>query len=449
MGERDRYGSCPNHNTEASQGVRRIDYEVQRLGGRTSVSHGSITCVRRHDDQVSLRRRIVELNRENGTLEHEDAYFTVLANDLLTALKTSVQSHLLNVADSLQYDDTIAPHHSDMGSSVAQAFVHHRPHTDGFLGFGSRKDSSRGLPDPQRPRAILTPSCSQMERHRPLPPTPHPMSRSMLEKLEIDLMRQNGMMRQSISLNRKLHYRVLLGLVSQIRQVASALRSVVEAANLVIEQANNDWRQHVADVMKEEQREAAEPERKYTGPELAGWFESEGWVCSTVDGLALRFRDSDISLASETAETVPGDEPGDFVRILATQATSRDSCSLNGALVSPVDPNSGKDKDVHSQTWPHVEPLRITHERHEPEPDSDTVYPGSNPRRRLTMLHYERQYYERLVNKARSQFLPTIRHHIRELQSVLHDYGVEEDRLRGLLQEQIRLRTPEDPAGCG
>jgi hypothetical protein len=201
--------------------------------------------------------------------------------------------------------------------------------------------------------------------------------------------------------------------------------------------------------MKEEQRKAAEPERKYSGPELAGWFESEGWVCSTVDGLALRFRDSDISLASGTASTVPVDEPSDCVRIPATKATTRDSCPLNGALVSPVDPNSGKDKDLHSQTWPYVKPLRITHERHELDPDSDTVYPGLNLRRRLTMLHYERQYYERLVNEARAQFLPTIRHHIGKLQSVLHDYGVEEDRLRDLLQEQIRLRTPEDPAGCG
>jgi hypothetical protein len=277
----------------------------------------------------------------------------------------------------------------------------------------------------------------------------------MLEKLEIDLIRQNGMMRQSISLNRKLYYRVLLGLVSQIRQLASALRSVVNEANIVIEQANKDWRQYVEDFMhekekeKEEEEEEAEPERKYTGPELADWFESEGRVCSITDRLGLRLRDSDINLNSETASMEPGHKLSDCVRSPATQSFGRDPDPLNRAPVDPVNSDMEKSKDMQSHTWPYVEPLRITHQRCEPVRDGDTVYSGSNVRRRLAMLHYERQYYEKLVNKAHVQFLPAIRHQIHELQCVLHDSGVEEDRLRGLLQEQIKLRTPEDPGGCG
>ncbi|OBS17047.1 hypothetical protein FPOA_12119 [Fusarium poae] len=280
------------------------------------------------------------------------------------------------------------------------------------------------------------------------------MTNSMLEKLEIDLIRQNGMMRQSISLNRKLYYRVLLGLVSQIRQLASALRSVIEEANLVIEQANKDWRQYVEGVMKEEEQEQeeqeeVEPGRRCTGPELIDWFESEGQVCSIVDGLGSRLRDSDISLSTKTAPTVPGDKPSDCIRSPAAQPLCRDPNPLNSAPMDPVDSDMGQDKDVQGHTWPYVEPLRITRQRCEPVRDGDTVYSGSNMRRRLAMLHYERRYYERLVNEAHVRFLPTIRHQIRELQCVLHDSGVEEDRLRDLLQEQIRLRTPEDPGGCG
>ncbi|KAM5526838.1 hypothetical protein FOXYSP1_20827 [Fusarium oxysporum f. sp. phaseoli] len=73
------------------------------------------------------------------------------------------------------------------------------------------------------------------------------------------------MMRQSIALNRKLVYRVLLRLVSQIRQLASALRSVVTEANLLIEQLNTDWRQYIEDVIKEE----TDPEIQGSGIDLA------------------------------------------------------------------------------------------------------------------------------------------------------------------------------------
>ncbi|KAM0293148.1 hypothetical protein ACHAPM_011683 [Fusarium culmorum] len=324
-----------------------------------------------------------------------------------------------------------------------------RPHADGFLGFKERMDANRGFSDAHGPHATSMSSWNQNASHRPLPPTPHPMTKSMLERLEIDLIRQNGMMRQSISLNRKLYYRVSLRLVSQIRQLASVLGSVVSEANLLIEQANNDWRQYAASVAKEEEQEEAEPERRCTGPELVDWFESEGRICSITGGLMFRLRDSDITLSSETASMVQSDKPSDCARRPATQFFIEYRNPLNSAPVDQVDSHKEKGKGMQGHTWPYVEPLQITRQQCEPVRDGDAAHSGPNVRRRFAMLHYERQYYEKLVKEVRARFLPTIRHQIREIHCVLHEFGVEEDRLRDLLQEQIRLRTPEDPGGCG
>ncbi|CAG2004020.1 unnamed protein product [Fusarium graminearum] len=349
MEDHVKYGSRPNHNTNASQDVRRVDYEVQRLGGRTSVSSTSITCVKRSDDQVSLRRRIIELNRENGTLQHENEYFTTLANDVLVSLKASIRSHISSVPDFLEEGSTTVPHISAMVGSRSQTPVHHRPHADGSLGFKERADLNRGFSD--------APS-----------------------------------------------------------------------------------------VAKEEEQEEAEPERRCTGPELVDWFESEGRICSITGGLMFRLRDSDITLSSETASMVQSDKPSDCARSPATQFFIEDRNPLNSAPMDQVDSHKEKGKGMQGHTWPYVEPLQITHQQYKPIGDGDSTHPTSNARRRLAMLHFERQYYERLVNEVRARFLPTIRHQIRELNCVLHEFGVEEDRLRDLLKEQIRVRTPEDPS---
>ncbi|EXA31081.1 hypothetical protein FOVG_17565 [Fusarium oxysporum f. sp. pisi HDV247] len=238
------------------------------------------------------------------------------------------------------------------------------------------------------------------------------MSKSMLEKLEINLIRQNGMMRQSIALNRKLVYRVLLRLVSQVRQLASALRSVVTEANLLIEQLNTDWRQYIEDVIKEE----TDPEIQGSGIDLACSLDAKYHPGNIDNRSESRLRDSDLSLSYESDR---------------------------------VESNPGKSKDDQGQSWPYVEPLRIAHQQSQPSLGCDTASSKAKLRQRLAILHYERMYYRRLANEAVVRFVPTIKHHVHEVQNLLHEYSAEENRLRGLLQQQINLRTTQHPNGDG
>ncbi|EXK77223.1 hypothetical protein FOQG_18064 [Fusarium oxysporum f. sp. raphani 54005] len=427
MKEHVRYGSCSNYKSEASQISRRIDHQVQQLGGRTSVSHSSITYVNRGDDQVSLRRRIVELNRENGSLHHEDKYFATLANDVLVSLKSSIQSCLSKIPDALLYDNTATLHSSELGSSISQGFRRQRPYTDPLLSLNQRKAHIHGLADAQDPQINLVSSWGQGARNRPLPPTPHPMSKSMLEKLKINLIRQNGMMRQSIALDRKLVYRVLLRLVSQIRQLASALRSVVTEANLLIEQLNTDWRQYIEDVIKEE----TDPEIQDSGIDLACSLDAKYHAGNIDNRSESRLRDSDLSLSYES----------DRVESVYS--------SLNILPMNQGRSSTGKSKDDQGQSWPYVEPLRIAHQQSQPSPGCDTTSSKAKLRQRLAMLHYERMYYRRLANEAVVRFVPTIKHHVHKIQNLLHEYSAEENRLRGLLQQQINLRTTEHSTGDG
>ena len=445
MKEHVRYGSCPNYNSEASQISRRVDHQVQQLGGRTSVSHSSITYVNRGDDQVSLRRRIVELNRENGSLHHEDKYFATLANDVLVSLKSSIQSCLSKIPDALLYDNTATLHSSELGSSISQEFRRQRPYTDPLLSLNQRKAHIHGLADAQDPQINLVSSWGQGARNRPLPPTPHPMSKSMLEKLEINLIRQNGMMRQSIALNRKLVYRVLLRLVSQIRQLASALRSVVTEANLLIEQLNTDWRQYIEDVIKVE----TDPEILGSGIDLAYSLDAKYHAGNIDNRSESRLRDSDLSSSYEPDSMEPDYRISDHIPRSATQAGGRDFNSLNSPSMNRGSLNMGKSKEDQGQSWPYVEPLRIAYPQPRPSPGCDTASSKAKLRQRLAMLHYERMYYRRLANEAVVRFVPTIKHHVHEVQNLLHEYSAEENRLRGLLQQQINLRTTQHPNSDG
>ncbi|SPJ83551.1 uncharacterized protein FTOL_10114 [Fusarium torulosum] len=428
MKEHIRYGSCPNYNSEAS------------------VSHSSITCVNRDDDQVSLRRRIVELNRENGSLQHEDNYFATLANNVLVSLRVSIQSYLSNIPDSLLYDNTTISHGSETGGSISQAFGRpQRPHIDTLLSLEQRKAQLRGFSDVQEPQVALMSSWCQGARNRPLPPTPHPMSKSALEMLEINLIRQNGMMRQSITLNRKLVYRVLLRLVSQVRQLASALRSVLTEANLLIEQLNTDWRQYIEEVIREE----TNPESQDSGSDLARSLDAEYHAGNIDNRSESRLRDSDLSLSYEPDSMEADYRTSDHIPRYATQAGGRDFVSLNSLPMNRGSSNTAKDKDDQGQSWPYVEPLRITHQQSHPSPDCDTVSSKAGLRQRLAMLYYERMYYRRLANEALVRFVPTIKHHVHEVKNLLHKSNAEENRLRDLLQQQIKLRTTQHSNGDG
>ncbi|KAK7571501.1 hypothetical protein V3481_018713 [Fusarium oxysporum f. sp. vasinfectum] len=382
MKEHVRYGSCPNYNSEASQISRRVDHQVQQLGGRTSVSHSSITYVNRGDDQVSLRRRIVELNRENGSLYHEDKYFATLANDVLVSLKSSIQSCLSKIPDALLYDNTAALHGSEMGSSISQAFRRQRPHTDPLLSLNQCKAQTGGFADAQD---------------------------------------------------------------RQIRQLASALRSVVTEANLLIEQLNTDWRQYIEDVIKVE----TDPEIQDSGIDLACSLDAKYHAGNIDNGSKSRLRDSDLSLSYEPDSMEPDYRISDHIPRSATQAGGRDSNSLNSPSMNRGSLNMGKSKEDQGQSWPYVEPLRIAYPQPRPSPGCDTASSKAKLRQRLAMLHYERMYYRRLANEAVVRFVPTIKHHVHEVRNLLHEYSAEENRLRGLLQQQINLRTTQHPNGDG
>lgn len=416
-----RYGSCPNYNSEVSQATRRIDHQVWKLGGKTSVSHSCITRRNRGDDRTSLRRRIIELNRENGSLQHEDKYFTTLANEVLVSLKVSIQSCLSKIPGSLLHDDLATRHVGEMGSSISEAFERQRPHTDPFMGLNKQKTQHRGFANALDPQVNLLSSWVQGARNRPLPPTPSPMSRSVLETLEIDLIRQNGMMRQSIALNRKLVYRVLLRLVSQMHQLASALRSIVTDVNLFIEQLNTDWRQYIEDVVKEE----TDPEAQDLDIVLTCSSDAR-YIAGTMDNRSdSRLRESDLSLTydSDKVESVYS--------------------SLGILPINQGRSNTRGSNDNQDQSWPYVEPLRIAHQQSQPFLGCGAVPSKAKLRQRLAMLHYERMYYRRLANEALVRFIPTIKHHVHENQNLLHDYSTEENRLRCLLHEQISIRTTQ------
>ncbi|KAH7184289.1 hypothetical protein BKA60DRAFT_644275 [Fusarium oxysporum] len=348
-------------------------------------------------------------------------------NEGTLSLKSSIQSCLSKIPDALLYDNTATLHGSEVGSSTSQAFRRQRPHTDPLSSLNQRNDHIHGLADAQDPQINLVSSWGQGARNRPLPPTPHPMSKSMLEKLEINLIRQNGMMRQSIALNRKLVYRVLLRLVSQIRQLASALQSVFTEANLLIEQLNTDWQQYIEDVIKVE----TDPETQDSVIDLACSLDAK-YDAGNIDNRSeSRLRDSDLSLSYES----------DRVESVYS--------SLNILPMNQGRSNTGKIKDDQGQSWPYVEPLRIAHQQSQPSPGCDTASSKAKLRQRLAMLHYERMYYRRLANEAVVRFVPTIKHHVHEVQNLLHEYSVEENRLRGLLQQQINLRTTQHPNGDG
>ncbi|KAI8401575.1 hypothetical protein FOFC_18444 [Fusarium oxysporum] len=382
MKEHVRYGSCPNYNSEVAQISRRVDHQVQQLGGRTSVSHSSITYVNRGDDQVSLRRRIVELNRENGSLHHEDKYFATLANDVLVSLKSSIQSCLSKIPDALLYDNTATLHGSEVGSSSSQAFRRKRPHTDPLSSLNQCKAHIHGLADAQDP---------------------------------------------------------------QIRQLASMLRSVVTEANLLIEQLNTDWRQYIEDVIKEK----TDPEIQDSGIDLACSLDAKYYAGNIDNRSESRLRDSDLSLSYEPDSMEPDYRISEHIPRSATQAGGRDSNSLNSLSMNRGSLNMGKSKEDQGQIWPYVEPLRITHQPCQPSPGCDTVSSKAKLRQRLAMLHYERMYYRRLANEALVRFVPTIKHHVHEVQNLLHEYSTEENRLRSLLQQQINLRTTEHSTGDG
>ncbi|KAH7184182.1 hypothetical protein DER44DRAFT_817022 [Fusarium oxysporum] len=364
-------------------------------------------------------------------------------NEGTLSLKSSIQSCLSKIPDALLYDNTAALHGSEIGSSISQAFRRQRPHTDPLLSLNQCKAQTGGFADAQDRQVNLVSSWGQSARNRPLPPTPHPMSKSMLEKLEINLIRQNGMMRQSIALNRKLVYRVLLRLVSQIRQFASALRSVVTEANLLIEQLNTDWRQYIEDVINDK----ADPEIQDSGIDLACSLDAKYHAGNIDNRSESRLRDSDLSLSYESDSMEPDYRISDHIPRSATQAGGRDFNSLNSPSMNRGSLNTGKSKDDQGQSWPYVEPLRITHQQCQPSPGCDTVSSKAKLRQRLAMLHYERMYYRRLANEALVRFVPTIKHHVYEVQNLLHEYSMEENRLRSLLQQQINLRTTEHSTG--
>ncbi|KNB04920.1 hypothetical protein FOXG_16105 [Fusarium oxysporum f. sp. lycopersici 4287] len=382
MKEHVRYGSCPNYNNEVAQISRRVDHQVQQLGGRTSVSHSSITYVNRGDDQVSLRRRIVELNRENGSLRHEDKYFATLANDVLVSLKSSIQSCLSKIPDALLYGNTATLHGSEMGSSISQAFRRQRPHTDPLSSPNQREAQIGGFADAQDP---------------------------------------------------------------QIRQLASALRSVVTEANLLIEQLNTDWRQYIEDVIKVE----TDPEILGSGIDLAYSLDAKYHAGNIDNRSESRLRDSDLSSRYEPDSMEPDYRISDHIPRSATQAGGRDFNSLNSPSMNRGSLNTGKSKEDQGQSWPYVEPLRIAHQQSQPSPGCDTASTKAKLRQRLAMLHYERMYYRRLANEAVVRFVRTIKHHVHEVRNLLHEYSAEENRLRGLLQQQINLRTTQHPNGDG
>ncbi|EMT69200.1 hypothetical protein FOC4_g10000461, partial [Fusarium odoratissimum] len=354
MKEHVRYGSCPNYNNEVAQISRRVDHQVQQLGGRTSVSHSSITYVNRGDDQVSLRRRIVELNRENGSLHHEDKYFATLANDVLVSLKSSIQSCLSKIPDALLYDNTATLHGSEVGSSTSQVFRRQRPHTDPLLSLNQCKAQIDGF-------------------------------------------------------------------------------------------ANAQDRQYVEDVIKEK----TDLEIQDLGIDLACSLDAKYHAGNIDNGSKSRLRDSDLSLSYEPDSMEPDYRISDHIPRSATQAGGRDSNSLNSPSMNRGSLNMGKSKEDQGQSWPYVEPLRIAYPQPRPSPGCDTASSKAKLRQRLAMLHYERMYYRRLANEAVVRFVPTIKHHVHEVRNLLHEYSAEENRLRGLLQQQINLRTTQHPNGDG
>ncbi|KAF4450180.1 hypothetical protein F53441_6661 [Fusarium austroafricanum] len=357
-------------------------HQVQQLGGRTSVSHSSIAYVDRGDDQVSLRGRIVELNRENGRLHHEDKYFATLANDILISLRVSIQSRISKVPDSLLYDNITALHGGEMGSGISQAFKCQRPQTDPLLTLNQRKAQIRGFADVQSPK---------------------------------------------------------------IRQLASAFRSVVTEANLLIEQLNTDWRQCIEDVIKEE----TNPEIQDSGIDSARSLDAK-YQAGNIDNISeSRLRDSDLSLSYELDSVEPDYRISDHIPRSATQAGGRGFNLQNSLPMNGGSLKMGKSKDDQGQSWPYVEPLRITQQQSQPSPGCDTVSPKAKLRQRLATLHYERMYYRRLVNEALVRFVPTIKHHVQEVQNLLHEYSAEENRLRDLLQQQVNLRSIQHSNGDG
>ncbi|EXM14266.1 hypothetical protein FOTG_17311 [Fusarium oxysporum f. sp. vasinfectum 25433] len=246
-------------------------------------------------------------------------------------------------------------------------------------------------------------------------------------------------------LEKKLVYRVLLRLVSQIRQFASALRSVVTEANLLIEQLNTDWRQYIEDVINDK----ADPEIQDSGIDLACSLDAKYHAGNIDNRSESRLRDSDLSLSYESDSMEPDYRISDHIPRSATQAGGRDFNSLNSPSMNRGSLNTGKSKEDQGQSWPYVEPLRITHQPCQPSPGCDTVSSKAKLRQRLAMLHYERMYYRRLANEALVRFVPTIKHHVHEVQNLLHEYSTEENRLRSLLQQQINLRTTEHSTGDG
>ncbi|TXB96436.1 hypothetical protein FocTR4_00012102 [Fusarium oxysporum f. sp. cubense] len=323
----------------------------------------------------------------------------ILAPDLKylppLSLKSSIQSCLSKIPDALLYDNTATLHGSEVGSSTSQVFRRQRPHTDPLLSLNQCKAQIDGFANAQdRQKARLSGAAA-------------------------------------------------FGFSDTT--IGSALRSVVTEANLLIEQLNTDWRQYVEDVIKEK----TDLEIQDLGIDLACSLDAKYHAGNIDNGSKSRLRDSDLSLSYEPDSMEPDYRISDHIPRSATQAGGRDSNSLNSPSMNRGSLNMGKSKEDQGQSWPYVEPLRIAYPQPRPSPGCDTASSKAKLRQRLAMLHYERMYYRRLANEAVVRFVPTIKHHVHEVRNLLHEYSAEENRLRGLLQQQINLRTTQHPNGDG
>lgn len=219
---------------------QKIDHDIRDYGGTTTAFDSMSLHLQAKKIRGSSQERVVELNQENGRLQHEATYYANLANGVLWNLLTSLQYRIRRMRSSISNCKMSIEGHRLAVEMNQQADDSHNKRELWF----SRKTTQSyeaGGSVQARTNNTASPFPTLCPGYRTLPQPPGIHDSSVLGALVVRLTQENGKLRQSISLNRKLVFQVLVLLIPQIQHLILGLRSAIDEADIILRQANDAW----------------------------------------------------------------------------------------------------------------------------------------------------------------------------------------------------------------
>lgn len=237
--------SSPRVWDEQPPPPQKIDHDVRHYGGTTTAFDSMSSHMQPKKRRGSVQERVIELNQENGRLQHEALYYETLANIVLRNLLSSLQGPVSRLCSSIG-DCKMAVEGQQLSAEATQQ-AENSYHTINM--WSSRKTSqlceSSGCAQ-ERTKKEASPFPILSPDHRTLPQSAKAREGSVLGVLVVRLTRENGKLRQSIALNRKLVFEVLVHLIPQLQHLTLGLRSGIDEGDVILKQANNAWGREIS-----------------------------------------------------------------------------------------------------------------------------------------------------------------------------------------------------------